>query len=323
MKAVVLYKTGKPDVLTVSEISLPETKPGWVLIKVKAFGLNRSELAMRAYEGNALYIKLPRILGIECAGEIANPSDSGLLQGQQVVALMGGMGRSFNGSYAEYTLVPVGNVFTVDTNLSWEEMAAIPETYFTAYGSLFNCLQITTADTLFIRGGTSAAGLASIQMAKSIGATVLTSTRNKNKSTFLKEQGADYVLIDNGTLAEQLFSIYPEGVTKVLELVGPYTLLESIKFVRYHGIICSTGQLGGKGTLNKFDPIKDIPNGVYLSSFFSNYPTQKIIDTIFEHMKMHHLHPIIGKIFSLNEIGQAHLIMENNDVNGKVVIKID
>ena len=323
MKAVVLYKTGKPDVLTVSEISLPETKPGWVLIKVKAFGLNRSELAMRAYEGNALYIKLPRILGIECAGEIANPSDSGLLQGQQVVALMGGMGRSFNGSYAEYTLVPVGNVFTVDTNLSWEEMAAIPETYFTAYGSLFNCLQIITADTLFIRGGTSAAGLASIQMAKSIGATVLTSTRNKNKSTFLKEQGADYVLIDNGTLAEQLFSIYPEGVTKVLELVGPYTLLESIKFVRYHGIICSTGQLGGKGTLNKFDPIKDIPNGVYLSSFFSNYPTQKIIDTIFEHMKMHHLHPIIGKIFSLNEIGQAHLIMENNDVNGKVVIKID
>jgi len=323
MKAVVLYKTGKPDVLTVSEISLPETKPGWVLIKVKAFGLNRSELAMRAHEGNAPCIKLPRIIGIECAGEIADPSDSGLPQGQQVVALMGGMGRSFNGSYAEYTLVPVGNVFTVDTNLSWEEMAAIPETYFTAYGSLFNCLQITTADTLFIRGGTSAAGLASIQMAKSIGATVLTSTRNKNKSTFLKEQGADYVLIDNGTLAEQLFSIYPEGVTKVLELVGPYTLLESIKFVRYHGIICSTGQLGGKGTLNKFDPIKDIPNGVYLSSFFSNYPTQKIIDTIFEHMKMHHLHPIIGKIFSLNEIGQAHLIMENNDVNGKVVIKID
>ena len=236
---------------------------------------------------------------------------------------MGGMGRSFNGSYAEYTLVPVGNVFTVDTNLSWEEMAAIPETYFTAYGSLFNCLQIKNTDTLFIRGGTSAAGLASIQMAKSIGATVLTSTRNESKSTFLKEQGADYVLIDNGTLTEQLFSIYPEGVTKVLELVGPYTLLESIKFVRYHGIICSTGQLGGKGTLNKFDPIKDIPNGVYLSSFFSNYPTQKIIDTIFEHMKMHHLHPIIGKIFSLNEIGQAHLIMENNDVNGKVVIKID
>jgi NADPH2:quinone reductase len=323
MKAVVLYKTGKPDVLTVSEIPLPETKPGWVLIKVKAFGLNRSELAMRAYEGDAPYINLPRILGIECAGEIADPSDSGLPQGQRVIALMGGMGRSFNGSYAEYALVPVRNVFTVDTNISWEELAAIPETYFTAYGSLFNCLQIKNTDTLFIRGGTSAAGLASIQMAKSIGAAVLASTRNESKSTFLKEQGADHVVIDNENLTEQLFNIYPEGVTKVLELIGPYTLLESIKFVRYHGIICSTGQLGGKGILNNFDPIKDLPNGVYLSSFSSNYPTQKIIDTIFEHMKMHHLHPIIGKVFSLNEIGQAHLIMENNDVNGKVVIKID
>ena len=138
MKAVVLYKTCSPEELTVSEIPVPEVKPGWVLIKVKAFGLNRSELMMREYEGNAPYIKLPRVLGIECAGEIADASDSAFRKGQKVVALMGGMGRSFDGSYDEYTLVPTKNTFSVETDLDWTELAAIPETYFTAYGSLFN-----------------------------------------------------------------------------------------------------------------------------------------------------------------------------------------
>src|SRR5512133_200377 len=100
VRAVLLYKTCAPKDLKVSDIPVPEVKPGWVLIRVKAFGLNRSELMMREYEGNAPYIKLPRVLGIECAGEIADPSDSAFKKGQRVVALMGGMGRSFNGSYA-------------------------------------------------------------------------------------------------------------------------------------------------------------------------------------------------------------------------------
>jgi NADPH:quinone reductase-like Zn-dependent oxidoreductase len=140
MKAIVLYKSCSPEELKISEVQVPEVKPGWVLIKVKAFGLNRSELMMRAYEADAPYITLPRIPGIECAGEIYDTSDSNFMKGQRVVALMGRMGRSFDGSYAEYTLVPSKNVFKVETTLGWEELAAIPETYFTAYGSLFDCL---------------------------------------------------------------------------------------------------------------------------------------------------------------------------------------
>jgi NADPH:quinone reductase-like Zn-dependent oxidoreductase len=321
MKAVVLCKTGSPEELTVSEIPVPEVKPGWVLIKVKAFGLNRSELMMREYEGNAPYIKLPRVLGIECAGEIADASDSAFRKGQKVVALMGGMGRSFDGSYAEYTLVPTKNVFSVETDLDWKELAAIPETYFTAYGSLFNCLQLASEDVLLVRGGTSAAGLAAIQLAKSIGATVLASTRKENKRDLLISQGADHVLIDNGTLKDQLLSLYPHGVNKVLELIGPATLLESASLLRHHGIVCVTGILGKKGTIDHFYPIKDIPSGVYLTGFSSNYPTQKIIDDIFSRIKKHKLQPAIAKVFALSEIGQAHLLMENNEANGKVVIK--
>jgi len=323
MKAVVLYKTCLPEELTVSEVPIPAVKPGWVLIKVKALGLNRSELMMREYEGFASYINLPRILGIECAGQIADVSDSGFFKGQRVVALMGGMGRSFDGSYAEYTLVPTKNVFTIDTDLDWTELAAIPETYFTAYGSLFNSLQLSAEDVLLVRGGTSAAGLAAIQLAKSIGATVLASTRNENKRDFLIAQGADFVLIDNGSLKEQLNSLYPQGVNKVLELIGPATLLESASFLCHHGIVCVTGILGKKGTIDSFYPIRDIPNGVYLTGFSSNFPDQKIMDNLFNLIKNRNLHPTIAKVFSLSEIGQAHELMENNEANGKVVIQIN
>lgn len=127
---------------------------------------------------------------------------------------MGGMGRTFDGSYAEYALLPAKNIFAVETDLPWEGLGAIPETCFTAYGSLFDCLQIQQSDILLVRGATSSTGLTAIQLAKAVGATVLASTRNENKKTFLKQQGADYVLIDDGTLPEQLKKIYPKGVTK-------------------------------------------------------------------------------------------------------------
>jgi NADPH:quinone reductase len=323
MKAVVLYKTCSPLELTVEEIPVPVTRPGWVLIRVKAFGLNRSELIMREYEGNADYIRLPRVLGIECAGEIEDPSDSAFRKGQRVVALMGGMGRSFDGSYAEYTLVPVKNVFAVDTNLDWVELASIPESYFTAYGSLFQSLQLTPPDKLLVRGGTSAAGLAAIQLARSIGATVLATTRKDYRRELLFRQGADHVLLENGTIKEQVLQVYPDGVNKILELIGPATLFESLSIVNLHGIVCVTGMLGKQGTIADFYPIKDIPSGVYLTGFSSNYPTQKIIDAIFSHMRHNDLQPCISHVFSLKDIGKAHELMENNEAGGKVVIKAE
>ncbi len=322
MKAVVLSHTGTPGVLHVSEVSLPSIKSGWVLIKIKAFGLNRSELMMRAYEANEPYIKLPRILGIECVGEIADGSDTGFHKGQKVIALMGGMGRSFDGSYAEYALLPAKNVFTVDTDFSWEELAAIPETYFTAWGSLFESLQLKADDILLVRGGTSAAGLAAIQLAKTTGASVLASTRKKEKSNLLLDAGADHVVIDNGKLKLQVMAIFPKGITKVLELIGPATLSESLSMVKKHGIVCMTGILGKKSIIDNFYPIKDIPSGVYLTGFSSNTPTQEAIDKLFTRIKEFHLKPRIAAILPLEEIAQAHQLMEDNQANGKVIINI-
>lgn len=142
MKAVVLTEPTLAENVVLSEVCVPQVRPGWVLVKVKAFGLNHSEQLLRLDEIREDYISKPIIPGIECAGEIADASDSHFQNGQKVVALMGGMGRSFHGSYAQYALLPVSHVFSVQTNLSWTDMAAVPETYFTAWGSLLECLKL-------------------------------------------------------------------------------------------------------------------------------------------------------------------------------------
>ena len=169
MKAVVLTKPTKAEDVVLSDVEIPKVKPGWVLVKIKAFGLNHSEQILREFEIENDYIQKPVIPGIECVGEIADASDSGLNVGQKVAALMGGMGRSFNGSYAEYALLPVHHVFPVESNLTWSEMGAIPETYFTAWGSLFECLHLQPSDRLLIRGATCALGYVSVQLAKALG----------------------------------------------------------------------------------------------------------------------------------------------------------
>jgi len=322
MKAVVLKGTCKPQELIVSDIAIPEVKPGWVLIKIKAFGLNHSELILRKYEADANYIHLPIIPGIECVGEIMDPSDSDFRKGERVVALMGGMGRSFNGSYAEYSLLPISHVFTANTKLEWIKMAAVPETFFTAFGSLFECLQINEKDILLVHGATSALGLAAIQLAKAIGCIVIGTTRKKERLEFLKKVGVDYAVLDDVKLLDQIHDIFPQGITKVLELVGMTVIPTISKLIKKHGIICSTGQLGGNSGPG-FDVIKNIPNGVYLSSFYSNYPSQEIMDEIFRIIEKYHIEPVIGQLLPFDEIATAHELMEDNKANGKIVIQVE
>lgn len=320
MKAVVLNGTCAASDLRISSVPIPEAKPGWVLVQVRAFGLNHSEIILRSVEADAPYIHLPRIPGIECAGEIVDPSDSALRRGQKVVALMGGMGRSFDGSYAEYALLPSGIVFPVETNYDWPELAAVPETYFTVYSALFDCLQIVGTDTMLIRGATSAAGKAALQLAKSVGCTVLASTRRRAMLGELLAAGADCTLLDDGTLADQVRKIVPSGVSKVLELVGPATLLESMSLLSFHGIACDVGVLGKQYVLDSFDPIKDIPNGVYLSSFYSNFPTEESIGRIFKHLRERRLLPLVSRVFRFDDIAQAHVLMESGQADGKIII---
>jgi NADPH:quinone reductase and related Zn-dependent oxidoreductases len=320
MKAVVLHGTCEAEELAVREVSVPQVRPGWVLVRVRAFGINRSEVLVRSIEAGMEHIKLPRIIGIECVGEIADPSDSAFARGQRVVALMGGMGRSFDGSYAEYALLPTRQVFRANLEMDWASLGAIPETFFTAWGSLTDGLRLAPSDNILVRGGTSALGIAAVQLAKSFGCTVMATTRNKEKLGFLKAIGADHQLLGDGTLADQVREHCPSGVDKVLELVGPATLRESLLFTAPRGVVCVTGILGGQHTLDGFDPIKDIPNSVCLTSFFSNYPTQANMDDIFDHIRRHGITPHIAKVFRLEDISRAHQLMESNRAHGKIVV---
>ena len=315
MKAVLLDKITPAEMIQLKETEMPEIKPGWVLIKVKGFGMNHSEQILRLNEINADYIQKPLIPGIECVGEIVDPSDSNFNFGQKVIGLMGGMGRSYNGSYAEYALLPTKQVFHIDSNLPWHSLAAVPETYYTAWGSLFECLHLNSEDTLLIRGGTSALGYAAIQIAKAINCKVIATTHRKEKLSLLQE--ADEAVLDDNNLSGKL-----KNVNKILELVGPKTLKDSLKLAKVGAIVCHTGVLGGVYTLNGFDPIKDIPNGVYLTGFFSNYPKQETINDIFHFFNKHQLEPKIGKSFDFSDIKQACIAQDSGKVNGKIVVTI-
>ena len=320
MKAVVLTKPCKAEEMRLSDIPIPKVRPGWVLVRVRAFGINHSEVLLRQFEIAQDYIRKPIVPGIECVGEIADSSDSGFSKGQRVIALMGGMERNFNGSYAGYTLLPVSHVFPIKSDLDWAELAAIPETFYTTYGSLVMSLQLSKEDILLIRGGSSTVGLAAIQLAKTIGAKVVATTRSKSKAALLIEYGADDVIQEGDGFSDRFLANYPNGAGKVLELIGAATLKESLKLTTFHGIVCHTGLLGGVYGLKNFDPIKDIPSGVYITGFYSNNPTGNRISDMMNLINRADIHLIIACEFTLDRISDAHLLAEKRGQIGKIVV---
>lgn len=321
MKAVLISKPTPGKDVSLSEVEIPRVVPGWVLVKVRAFGMNHSEQILREFEIESDYIKKPVVPGIECVGEVADSSDSWLKAGQKVCALMGGMGRSFNGSYAEYALLPADHVFPFESELSWEEMGAVPETYFTAWGSLFECLRLEPKDTLLVRGATCALGYASVQIAKALGCRVVGTTHKKEKLSLLEKAGCDECVLDGGTLQGKI-----RGVNKALELVGIKTVQDTMISVaqgnKDGAIVCNTGVLGKVYEWNHFDPIKDIPNGVCLTGFYSNYPDAKTMADIFAFLDAHKLKPLVAKVFDFKDIKEACIALDEGRVNGKIVVRV-
>ena len=323
MKAAITTKAGNPEVIQIKEVPKPESKVGWVLIRVKAFGLNRSELFTR--RGDSPGVTFPRIQGIECVGTIEDDPSGTYSNGQQVAAIMGGMGRFFDGGYAEYALVPLEIVFPFNSDLPWETLGAIPEMFQTVSGSLNQALDIQKGESLLIRGGTSSIGMLACQLAKAKGLTVISSTRNPNKKQALIDNGADYVVIDDGSVIDQVKEIYPEGVNKVLELIGTKTLKDSLKCIATKGVVCMTGILGNEWTMKEFTPMGDIPSlgrlTVYMgdSNNLSKELLQEFIDEV-ENGK----HPSQYRFrvqFSTRWLKPIN-IWRTIEAKGKIVVKI-
>jgi len=323
MKAIVIKKYGEPEVLQIESRPVPRATPGTVVVRVRAFGLNHAE----AYFRKGVWGEVAEISGIECVGEVDDPGDSGLVRGQRVFALMGGMGRSINGSYAELTRVPRTNVVPFSSTLDWTELAAIPESYATAWTFLHHNLELSSGQSLVVRGGTSALGQAAIQLARSLEVRVLATTRSQAKAPLLEKLGAE-PLIERPDLSHELRRQVPTGVDGVLDIIGTSTLLDSFRMARYRGHVAMAGFLGGGAPLT-FDPFMQLPSGVRFSFFASAFvfgsddlPLSHIPFAEFvKHAERGVLKMSPAHVFAFDEIVAAHGLMESGEARGKIVVQ--
>ena len=323
MRAAVCARAGGPEVLEIRELPVPAVREGWSLVRVKGAGLNRSELRTR--QGHSPNVTFPRVLGIECVGIVAASTDPLLPDGTTVAAVMGEMGREFDGGYAEYALLPNSLLMPVTTTLPWEVLAALPETYLTARGSLDALGALPGAQgRLLIRGGTSSVGMAAASIASGYGLETAATTRRQGKTGALTAADADHVLVDDGgSLAASVHAVWPGGPDYVLDLVGTSTAVDSLHLVRRGGTVCVTGSLSG-WVIPDFAPVAMIPSATRLTAFHSD-DLKGSAGTIVLQRVVHEVEagvyrPNVDRVFGLDDIVAAHRYMEDNQATGKLVV---
>lgn len=321
MRAWVLDAPGGPEAFQLREIPRPTPDTDQVLIRVRAFGLNRSEWFTR--NGDSPSVQLPRVLGIECVGQVEADPSGELEPGATVAALMGGMGRVTDGGYAEYAAVPRTSVFPLQADMKWSELAALPEMLQTVHGSLHVGLGIQPGDTLLIRGGTSSIGLTTAAMARGEGVRVLATSRSEHKRALLEDQGVE-VVIDSGSIAASVRALVPAGVDRVLELIGATTLKDSLRCARPGGVVCMTGILGGAWRLD-LEPMVDIPSGVRLTSYSGGAGdiTVDRLQGLVVEAASGRLSIARGPVFAFEDLREAHRVMDENRAGGKMVVVVE
>jgi NADPH:quinone reductase-like Zn-dependent oxidoreductase len=317
MRAAVCVRAGGPEVLEIRELPVPAVREGWSLVRVMGAGLNRSELRTR--QGHSPSVRFPRVLGIECVGVVAASTDPSLPEGITVAAVMGEMGRDFDGGYAEYVLLPNALLMPVTTTLPWKVLAALPETYLTAQGA-FDALGIRPGERLLIRGGTSSVGMAAVSIAHGHGVEIAATTRRPEKAGALTAAGVDHVLLDDGGPPH---APWPAGPSHVLDLIGASTVVDSLRLVHRGGTVCVAGSLSG-WLIRDFEPIAMIPSGTRLTAFHSDDAKGSlgaaVLERVVRNIEAGVYRPNLDRVFGLDDIAAAHRYMEANQAAGKVVM---
>jgi len=325
MRAAVAERPEGPDGLVVRDVPRPEPRPDWALVRVEAFGLNRSEyMTLRGWSGPE--VTFPRILGIECVGVVEAVAEGSTVEpGTTVAAVMGGMGRAFDGGYAEYALLPEHQLMTLRTNLPWDVLGALPETFITAAGSLAT-LALTAGQTLLVRGGTSSVGLACLELARASDVRTIASTRSEAKVPSLLGRGAIATVLEGDGFAERARAVLPEGgADGVVDLIGARAVLDSLAVVRRGGTVCNSGLLGGEWVIDDFEPVAHIPSGHKLTSYQSSEAADAsvggpLLRAVVEQVERGAVDPGIDTVYSLDEIADAHRRMAAGAATGKLVV---
>ncbi|RDW58469.1 hypothetical protein BP5796_12399 [Coleophoma crateriformis] len=322
MEAIVIEKFGAPEVLAYKQVNKPVPKPGEVLIHVNAFGVNHAEIHMRKGEWD----EWNPITGLECVGIVEACPGGEVPVGSKVMGIMGGMGRSRPGSYGEFVNVPAANVVPVDTSLSWEDLAALPEVYSTAWSCLFTVLDLQRGETLLIRGATSTIGQAAVNLAVNAGATVTATTRQESRFEMLKQMGAADVKYEQPELHKQ----FPPKLRfdKTLNLIGNRVLVESINLTRPGGRMLQAGWLGGLEPVVDFNPMVEMEPGVHFSLFHSKvlgeetFPLSAIpLQTIVRKIERGEWDAKPTHVFEYKDIHNAHRMLDSHKAGGKIVVK--
>ncbi len=303
MRAAVAARPGRLELADVPE---PQPLPGFVKLRVRAFGLNRTEkfLEMGGWPVSELSPVAPLVNGIECAGEVVEygPTIGGgprLAAGTRVLACASSLGRGIDGTHAEYVVVPRWGIVAVPEAgdaLSWRELAALPLSFATAAGSLA-AMDTQRGDTVLVRGGTSALGLSAIALAKhTMGCTVLATSRRATAEPLLRSAGADEVLIEPD-IRGALRALCPDGVDRALECIGEATLKDTMHCVRRGGVLCQTGALSHAPGFN-LHVLGEVPSAVKVTCYESDTLTGAV------------LAPVIDKLLAALAAGSVRIPLD-------------
>lgn len=315
---------GGVEVLRVVQRPSPQPDGTRVLVRVEASSVNRVDVDVR--RGLVPGARFPRVLGTECAGTVSEDPTGRLRTGQKVVAFLGGLGRSYDGTYARFAAIEGERVFPVRTDLDWVALAALPVAYLVAAGALCDRLELMRAHTLLVRGASSAIGLAAVAIACDAGVRVVATTRSPDKIDRIRAAGAAEVLVDTGAVSEDVRELVPAGVDRTLDLIGPTVRKDSLAACAEGGRLCAAGTLGGLGTRAARWALAPLLERVSLSEYdLESEPADLIgerLQGLADAVAAGRLPAGVDTVYGLDEVASAHQLIEDDRTCGKLVLRL-
>ena len=326
MRAVVIIEAGDPEVLAIQRVSIREPGRGEVRVRVRAAGINRADLLQR----RGLYPPPPgwpaEIPGLEYTGDVeALGEGADLWQvGDRVMGLVGG------GGYAEYVVVPEREAIPVPDRLSHEEAAAIPEVFITAHDALFSQLRLGLGERLLIHAVGSGVGTAALQLAKAARAKVIGTSRAAWKLERAQELGLDAGIdASQEDVAEAVLrETGGEGVDAILDLVGGPYLATNIDTLALKGRLIIVGLTAGRSAELDMGAVLRKRLHIVGTSLRMRPLEEKISAAraferdVGESLATGTVRPVIDRVFSMEDVVEAHRYMESNANFGKLVLRI-